>query len=170
MGIIRWYGIIRWGVSDDMGLSDDIRLSKNQMIWDYQMIWDCQMIWGYQITWYRNALDYMMCLLCYAFKSGQVIWAQKEPMNFLVMLCNLPSLLIILTYPHLHNHMDRTWNHAIYRDHVLPTTPVILYDRSQRADRWCQATVAMLKEAGAGMVSFKAGDHQVVPPPKWMVP
>ena len=79
MGIIRWYGIIRWGVSDDMGLSDDIRLSKNQMIWDYQMIWDCQMIWGYQITWYRNILDYMMCLLCYAFKSGQVIWAQKEP-------------------------------------------------------------------------------------------
>ena len=33
----------------------------------------------------------------------------------------------------------------------------------------------MLKEAGAGMVSFKAGDHQVVPPqngwfPKMGVP
>ena len=73
-----------------------------QMIWGYQMIWDCSMIWGYQNIWYRNVLDYMMCLLCYAFKSGQVIWAQKEPRISWSCCVILPStLLIILTYPHL---------------------------------------------------------------------
>ena len=137
------------GSPDDMGLSDDMGLFDDMGLSDY-MVSEC------------IGLHDVLVVLCFQVRPSHL--GTKGAQNFLVMLCNLPSLLIILTYPHLHHHMDRTWNHAIYRDHVLPTTTVILYDRSQRADWWCQATVAMLKEAGAGMVSFKAGDHQVVPP------
>ena len=167
MGSIRWYGVIRWykiiKESNDMGLPNDLGLPDDMGLSDY-MVSEC------------IGLHDVLVVLCFQVRPSHLNHlGTKGAQNFLVMLCNLPSLLIILTYPHLHNHMDRTWNHAIYRDHVLPTTPVILYDRSQRADRWCQATVAMLKEAGAGMVSFKAGDHQVVPPqngwfPKMGVP
>ena len=90
------------------------------MIWGYHMIWDRQMIWGNQMIMGlfddMGLSDYMvseciglydvLVVLCFQVRPSHL--GTKGAQNFLVMLCNLPSLLIILTYPHLHHNMDRT--------------------------------------------------------------
>ena len=91
------------------------------------------MIWGYQIIYYMVSecigLYDVLVVLCFQVRPSHL--GTKGAQNFLVMLCNLPStLLIILTYPHI-------WTeHEIMRYIVtMFYRPQRSYDRSQRADR-----------------------------------
>lgn len=75
------------GSPDDMGLSDDMGLFDDMGLSEY-MVSECIGLYD------------VLVVLCFQVRPSHL--GTKGTQNFLIMLCNLPStLLIILTYPHL---------------------------------------------------------------------